>query len=302
MNISSKTIAQLVDIITGDTGKSPPRDFVQLEQFFRGFGKPYMDERYWNNNDISNTEYVQDTLWDFNGKEEMKKIVAAAFDFLEDNSFNAEEAAETFSRQLSRDGYRLVSKPGVPWMDGKQRKEGNPYFEVKPIEPIEPAAVVTTGLLKINHHAINEQISKVDGRLEREDCSGAIASSYTLIEQLLKLILREEGISFIGNEGSILDLYKLVREPLNLNPAGQNIGSSLKPILEGLQKLVSGLYEASNKASDRHARKYNPAEHHAKLARNTAYTLCEFLVESRDYQKKLKNAPSPKTDVGKEKT
>ena len=52
MKISSKTIAQLVDIITGDTGKSPPRDFAELEQFFRGFGKPCMDEGDWFNNNM----------------------------------------------------------------------------------------------------------------------------------------------------------------------------------------------------------------------------------------------------------
>ena len=155
------------------------------------------------------------------------------------------------------------------------------------------AAVVPKRLLEISAiNAINEQISKVDSRLGTGDYSGAITNSYTLIEQLLKLILEEAGVSFNENKGSIRELYKLVREPLNLNPAGENIESSLKPILEGLQRLVSGLSETSNKASDRHARKYNPAEHHAKLARNTAYTLCEFLVESRDYQKKLKNAPS----------
>ena len=101
---------------------------------------------------------------------------------------------------------------------------------------------------------------------------------------MLKLILREAGVAFNKNEGDIRALYKLVREPLNLNPAGEGIATPLKPILDGFQKLLSGLYEISNKASDRHARRYNPAAHHAKLAVNAAFALCEFLVESRDYQ------------------
>jgi hypothetical protein len=46
------------------------------------------------------------------------------------------------------------------------------------------------------------------------------------------------------------------------------------------------LFEVANKASDRHARRYSPAPHHAKLAVNVAFTLCEFLLESHEYQKK----------------
>ena len=65
---------------------------------------------------------------------------------------------------------------------------------------------------------------------------------------------------------------------------GRQRALPLKPILDGFHKLVSGLYEISNKASDRHARRYNPAMHLAKLAVNAAFDLCDFLVEPRDYQ------------------
>jgi Abortive infection C-terminus len=61
----------------------------------------------------------------------------------------------------------------------------------------------------------------------------------------------------------------------------------LKAILDGLQKQVGGLFQLANKASDRHARCYNPAKHHAKLAVNAAFTLCEFLLESYEYQQAL---------------
>ena len=125
---------------------------------------------------------------------------------------------------------------------------------------------------------------------------GAIASSYTLTEHLLKLILREAGIAFNENEGDIRSLYKLVREPLNLNPGTEGIAAPLKPILDGLQKLVSGLFEVSNKASDRHAQRYNPAAHHAKVAVNAAFALCEFLVASRDYQR-TQDVHSPEIDT-----
>jgi hypothetical protein len=57
---------------------------------------------------------------------------------------------------------------------------------------------------------------------------------------------------------------------------------TLKPILDGLQKIVGGLYSLSNRAGDRHARKYNPAQRHAKLAVNSTFALAEFLVEVSD--------------------
>ena len=295
MKISAKTIDQLVGIITGKSGMSPRRNQLQSIEFFRAFGNPYLSRL----EDWFNTPYEQEMLRKFNDTEEMKEIIAAAFDFFESDRFDPKKSARAFNRQLTRDGYLLVVKPGEPWMEGKDREEGHPSFEV---QPIGQPAVVPERLLEINHRAIREQISKVDDRLKREDYSGAITSSYTLIEQLLKLILEEAGVSFKKSKGSIRKLYNLVRDALDLNPAGENIESLFKPTLEGLQKIVSGLYETSNKVGDRHPEKYNPAEHHAKLVRNTAYTLCEFLLESRDYQKKLKNAPSPKTDVGREKT
>ena len=52
---------------------------------------------------------------------------------------------------------------------------------------------------------------------------------------------------------------------------------------------ATGLYELANKASDRHTRRYNPARHHAKLAANSTVTLCEFLLESLEYQQQRKD-------------
>ena len=70
---------------------------------------------------------------------------------------------------------------------------------------------------------------------------------------------------------------------MNRDPA---LEKYLKAILEGLQRQIAGLFEVANKASDRHARRFNPAPHHARLAVNAAFTLCEFLLESFEYQQK----------------
>ena len=218
----------------------------------------------------------------------MEKVIPAAFDFFGEDGFNPEEQAEAFNRLLVRDGFRLVIEYRSGWMEGNKYVEADPYFET---QPLSPAAIVPEGLAAISHNAVNEQVTKANKRIATGDFAGAIASSYTLTEHLLKLILREAGVAFNENEGDIRALYRLVREPLNLNPADEGIAAPLKPILDGFQKLVSGLYELSNKASDRHARRYNPAAHHAKLAVNAAFAFCEFLVESRDYQR-FRNAHS----------
>ena len=277
MRISAKTIERLTDIITGNTEKSPYRSGPQLIEFFRDFG----ERDLYGQGFPTRAHYVQEKLRKFNGMETMERIVSAIFDFFGEDEFNPEEQAEAFNRLLVRDGYRLVIEYRSGWMQGDRYVKADPYFEV---QSVLPAVIVPEGLAAISHNAVNEQISKASKRIATGDFAGAIASSYTLTEHLLKLILREAGVAFNENEGDIRALYKLVREPLNLNPAGEGIAAPLKPILDGFQKLVSGLYEISNKASDRHARRYNPAAHHTKLAVNAAFALCEFLVESRDYQ------------------
>lgn len=278
MRLSAKTIERLVDIITGNSQKSPYRSGPQLIEFFRDFG----ERDLYGQGFPSRASYVQEKLQNFNGTETMRKIVPAAFDFFYEGDFSPEEQAASFNNVLARDGYRLVLEYRSGWMEGDTYVEANPYFDVQSLSPI---ARLPEGLVAISHDAVNEQVSKSNSRIASGDYAGAIASSYTLTEHLLKLILLETGASFNENEGDIRALFKAVREPLNLNPGSESIASPLKPILDGFQKLISGLYEISNKASDRHARIYNPAAHHAKLAVNSAFALCEFLVESHQYQR-----------------
>jgi hypothetical protein len=156
------------------------------------------------------------------------------------------------------------------------------------------SASLTTGLVhapslvRITAGSIQEQVEKSLRKIADGDAAGAIASAYTLIEEFLKQLLRKSGTTFNESEGDIRALYKLVAGPLHLDPKGDSLENYLKSILEGLQRQVAGLFEVANKASDRHARRYNPAPHHAKLAVNTAFTFCEFLLESFEYQQRMK--------------
>jgi hypothetical protein len=278
MMLSAKTLDKLTNVLTGDTKVSPYRSGPMLIDFFYDFG----ERDLYGQGFPSRAVYTKEKLHKFNGTEAMKRIVCRAFDYFDEPDFHAEESAEEFNRTLTRDGFRLVIEYGTGWMQGNEYVKGNPFFEVR---PLMLATVVPTSLTSISHEAITEHISKANKKIESGDFSGAITSAYTLVEYLLKLMLTQSGTTHNESEGDIRLLYKALRTPLRLDPQSEGIEGPLKPILDGFQKLVGGLYEISNKASDRHARRYNPAAHHAKLAVNAAFALCEFLVETHKYQK-----------------
>ncbi|RVU02187.1 hypothetical protein EOE18_17785 [Novosphingobium umbonatum] len=276
MKLSTKTLEHLNDIITGDGQASPYRKGHQLVNFFNDFGEGDL----YGQGFPARPAYVREKLDKFNGTDTMKGIVSAAFDFIGNEGFNAEDAAYQFNQFLARDGFRLVLADDYGWMEGDKEVRINPRFEVCPLRQL---VLASSSLAAISHEAIQEQVRKVNQKIESGDYSGAITNAYTLVEHLLKLLLAETATAFKENEGDIRALYKTLQQSLNLDPA--KIEEPLKPIVGGLQTLIGGLYEMANKRSDRHARRFNPARHHAKLTVNAALAFCDFLVESRDYQK-----------------
>lgn len=170
-------------------------------------------------------------------------------------------------RRMERDGFRY---------------EGRRFVS----EALVASVVHAPSLVQLTEDSIQEHLAKARQKIASGDHAGAITSAYTLVEDFIKQLLRKTGTAFNENEGDIRVLYKLVAEPLHLAPKGESLESHLKAILEGLQRQIGGLFEVANKASDRHARKYNPAPHHARLAVNVAFTLCDFLLESYECQQK----------------
>lgn len=276
MRLTAKSLESLTGIITGDSQKSPYRSGPQLVGFFNDFGEGDL----YGQGFPSRAQFARGKLDKFNGTDTMKGIVSAAFDFIGEDGFNAEDVAYQFNQTLSRDGFRLVIEDDYGWMDGDKEVRINPRFEVR---QLGQNVLAPTSLVAISHDAIMEQVRKANQKIESGDFSGAITNAYTLVEHLLKLLLTETGTTFKETEGDIRALYKALQPSLNLDPA--KLEEPLKPIVGGFQTLIGGLYEMANKGSDRHARRFNPARHHAKLAVNAAFTLCEFLVESHEYQK-----------------
>lgn len=212
---------------------------------------------------------------DFSSPADTRKLLVTYEEIIEDLR-RAQDAApndklratiNSLLRRMERDGFRYE----------------NGHFTS---DSLTAAIVHAPTLVRLTEESIQEHVEKARHKIANGDAAGAIANAYTLVEEFLKQLLRKTGTAFNESEGDIRALYKAVAAPLHLDPKGEALENYLKAILEGLQRQIGGLYEVANKASDRHARKYNPAPHHAKLAVNAAFTLCEFLLESFEYQQK----------------
>ncbi|WP_298988207.1 abortive infection family protein [uncultured Campylobacter sp.] len=85
------------------------------------------------------------------------------------------------------------------------------------------------------------------------DPEGAITSSRTLLESILKYILKDQKIDFNEKNSSLHDLYKKVSEILDFAPEKYQ-EESFKQILGGMSAIISGIGEVRNKAGDGHGR------------------------------------------------
>lgn len=199
-----------------------------------------------------------------------------------------------FRLNTSPNGKSAEVQQSVTKLLGRMQRDGFQFQDGKFASPkLVKAAVSAPLLIALTQESIAEHIGKASAKIESGDAAGAITSAYTLVEGFLKEVYKTAtGVPVKENEGDIRTLYRAVAEQLNLTPKGQSLESYLKAILQGSLSQIGGLYELANKASDRHARKYNPARHHAQLALNCAFTICEFVLASYHYQqgKKLKKA------------
>jgi hypothetical protein len=267
--ISKTTRNEFREVLTGhtlreiemtfDAGNLTPREGYQPAVSGERRG---LVEAYYANLDFTSPSDVKNLLAVY---EEVIELLRKA----QDRVINPESVDETISallRRMERDGFRY---------------EGGRF-----VSDVLNVIVHAPSLVQLTEASIQEHLEKARQKIANSDPAGAIANAYTLVEEFLKQLLRKTGTAFNENEGDIRALYKLLAEPLHLAPKNDSLESYLKAILVGLQRQIGGLFELANKASDRHARKYNPASHHARLAVNVAFTLCEFLLESYEYQRK----------------
>ncbi|MDZ7963836.1 MAG: abortive infection family protein [Nostoc sp. DedSLP03] len=276
MKISEQTISALGSIITGDAKLSPYRSGSQLVLFFNEFGL----ENIYGSGFPSRWYYAEEKLREFNDTPTMKNIVIATFDprhFLgKEHSINA--AVEHFNQFIEFDNYQL-RPAGKKWevyqLGGSQINLSHPY----------------NNSVEITHIFIDEQIKKCDKKLTEGDFDGAITNARSFVETVLSAIEKEFDINPPEYDGNLPKLYRRVQKHLNLSPGQENLAECLQQILSGLTSIISGLATLRNTMSDSHVISYKPLEYHARLAVNSAKTLCDFLFETKEYQmQKKKNS------------
>jgi hypothetical protein len=278
VKLSEQTISALGSIITGDGGRSPYRTGPQLVSFFNQFGSNDTHESGF----PSRWYYAEEKLREFNDTSAIKDILVAALDprhFLP-TKLDINVAVEHLNQFLEFDNYEL--RPlGKGWdvykLNGSLIELSHPY----------------ENSIELTHIFIDEQIKKCDKKLGEGDFDGAITNARSLVEAVLSAIEKEFDPNPPEYDGNLPKLYKRVQKHLNLSPGQESLAECLRQILSGLTSIVSGLATLRNTMSDSHVISYKPLEYHAKLAVNSAKTLCDFLFETKKYQvqKKKNNAP-----------
>ena len=268
IKISSNSIKELANIVSGDTKVSPYRSGPQLVEFFNGF----LDHDVYGKGFPTRWYYAEEKIKEANEKGIVDKIIEAVLDprnFF-NTDFDIEKVVGDFNRYIEFDEL-VVRKSGA-------------FYRVNRLNQ----KVITSSLIslstEINIQFIKEHLDKCDKKIEESDFSGAITNSRSLVENVLLEIesnLIPQGTKY---NGDIIKLYGRVYKAMNLDPSKKEISDSVRQIFSGLISLISGLAGLRNSASDAHGSNYSPQFHHAKFAVNSAKTVSDFLVESYKYQ------------------
>ena len=280
MRISESTINALqFFVIGGSDGKGPCyRSAEDLVSFFYEYGS----EDIYSSGFPSRKSYAIKKLREYNGTDTLVKIIEEILEpqyFTDDYPNN--EAAVFLNKYLKRDGYKLVPIrhqdhfSGDEWWCFNVRTTGNP--------PVEVASIT-----RLENTFIDEQIDKAKKKLAEGDYDGAITNARSLVEAFLKEMIAKSSAKIPKYDGDLLKLYKVAKQALNLDPSQKALSDTLKQVPTGLISIVNGISGLSNKMGDRHSPSHRPRRHHARLAVNAAFTFCEFLLESYEYQQSRK--------------
>ena len=137
---------------------------------------------------------------------------------------------------------------------------------------------------KVSVEFVNQQISKCRAKMNSGDYDGAITNARTLLEEILLGIEEKMAGCRQNYDGNLPSLYKRVSKQINMYPDDSKINNSLNEILRGFISIVNGFSGMSNNIADRHATVRHPQRHHAKIGVNSSMVICEFLLESYEYQ------------------
>ena len=308
MKLSEPTIKALGKVITGDCDVGPLyRSGPELVRFFNAFGA----EETYGQRFPSRWDFAEQMIRKFNNSGVITDIILAAINpayFSKENPIDG--AIQYLNRFLASDGYAILedTKREAGVSDFINALSGSSStitlgecLKSYKIVQIDLASRVTPETLAtLSHEFIAQQIQKSQDKLATADFDGAITNARALVESVQEEIIRSSQCEVPAHKGDLGVLYrKGTQKVLSLDPSQADLETPLKQVLSGFNSIISGISGISNKMGDRHSRQYKPSLHHAKLAVNAALTLCEFLLDSYDYQRKNREAAEGKKHLTK---
>ena len=264
MKLGEQSIGVLASLITGDSRKSPYRSGPQLVSFFNQFAEK---KDSYGQGFPTRWYYARDKLNLINGTDVLKTVIEAVVDprgFL-GTQLSLDDVASEINQYIEFDGWKL-SKVGK-------------LFKLNLIS----GETVSVGLLdaqgNLSAEIIIKNLQKADRKLQEGDYSGAITNARSLIETVLLEVEKHFDKNPAEFNGDLGKLFGRVQKHLELDPGRKDINDTIRQLASGLMSVVLGLAGLRNKASDAHGSDFSPGVHHARLAVNSAKTICDFIVD-----------------------
>lgn len=195
--------------------------------------------------------------------------------------------------QLESEAIKEIKEELYPVMDALEIK--NMKIEVIYVQPKLPEI--------LTHSHILTEVRKGEQRIEQGDYAGAITSSKTLVESVIKellLVFEPENESKIDGY-DLPKLFKHLKKHLNMNDVEikndatnekerfkTKYAESLSHIVRGFTSVIQGLSEIRNLSGDSHLPTVKASKHHAVMAVNSSITICNFLFHTYKYQQEAK--------------
>ncbi len=217
----------------------------------------------------SRWKYTEDNLREMNGKDSLRMLLEEILDprRFYDTDLDVDAAVKSVNDCLKYDKYEVKSVDG--------------FYKIYDSTGVIVQAETTKA---IDHDFAREQIEKCNQKILTQDYGGAITNARSLVEAILIEIIEQLEDVKMKNDGKLDNLWKRVKKLMKLNIEKTNMPDTIIQILSGLDSIIYGLAGLSNESSDRHATKFKVKMHHAKLAVNSATTICDFLLDSLSYQ------------------
>ncbi len=289
MWLSNKGIEFVCNLLTGNSGLSVSKnkDFI-LEFIGKHIDNIKNFTEYCEENSLLDERealrlYCQAEIKNIKGSSQLTTLVEDLLnnknffinnDVMPKEYYSVEEAVFSFNQTMSeKDDDDLPRDP-------YSIKLINKKYTVTSIDDLlVDFRIIKTNDNLSNYNLINQTSQKCIKRLHKMDFSGAITVARTLLEQLTREIIIQQGQRYSAND----DIKKLVNKCLkSLDLDVAQLPTELRDvygqIISGFSSLSQGLGCMRNSMSDSHGSTCIATENDAILAINTSRTLSSFLL------------------------